>query len=331
MHKFTDIQQEIINQISRCNTHLRIAVTWFTNHEIFNAIIARRKEQNIEIDLIVLNDRINNKWEGVPFQFLIDLGGRFYYSSNEKMVHHKFCIIDDHTVITGSYNWTYYAEKRNWENIIITTDQKTVVAYLEEFQKVINAHLKIVDVVKSAIRTTLTNDLEYIATDYLLQADIEKEKGNDLQVGKIYTQVLKLNTKQPEIIAKRNAILEKYNSNELEVSPFEIGIHFKNGYFPVIPSFEKLPFTGKQSATTIEDNQKDLRVTIQKNNGFIKTILEFNLNNIKLAKKAEPIIEYILTLERSGLLTVYVAEIGGNNRKNSKSMNIKTEMSLIKK
>ena len=34
-------------------------------------------------------------------------------------MHNKYCIIDNDTVITGSYNWTTAAETKNDENITI--------------------------------------------------------------------------------------------------------------------------------------------------------------------------------------------------------------------
>ena len=53
--------------------------------------------------------------------------------ADKGFLHHKFCVIDRETVITGSYNWTYYAETRNLENIIIFHDPDSVNAYLKEF------------------------------------------------------------------------------------------------------------------------------------------------------------------------------------------------------
>lgn len=49
------------------------------------------------------------------------------------IMHNKFCIIDDR-VITGSYNWTYYANN-NQENIIVTDERSLVKSYTEQFDK----------------------------------------------------------------------------------------------------------------------------------------------------------------------------------------------------
>ena len=51
-------------------------------------------------------------------------------------MHNKFCVIDD-KVITGSYNWTYHANK-NHENIIIVDEPGVVDSYCEQFEKLFN-------------------------------------------------------------------------------------------------------------------------------------------------------------------------------------------------
>lgn len=50
-------------------------------------------------------------------------------------MHHKFCVVDNKRVITGSYNWTRSAEQYNHENVLITNDKKVVDAYCNEFEK----------------------------------------------------------------------------------------------------------------------------------------------------------------------------------------------------
>ena len=49
-------------------------------------------------------------------------------------MHHKFVILDQHTVLTGSYNWTHESEEENQENLVILRDADSVEAYTEEFE-----------------------------------------------------------------------------------------------------------------------------------------------------------------------------------------------------
>ncbi|OOV19548.1 phospholipase D-like domain-containing protein [Flavobacterium sp. LM4] len=323
MQLFSNIQSELINRIVNSKKGLQIAVTWFTNHELYNAIIKKLETPNFNLELIVLNDRINNKKEGVNFQKLIDLKAKFYYSNVENMVHHKFCIIDNEIVITGSYNWTYYAENRNWENVLISDDSQVVKNYVEEFERIKSVH-KLVETIAIEERDDISiNFNDYLETDYIYQAKAEEKKGNDLGVAKIYTELLKINNKQSEIISARNKILQKYNSKKFEVAPFEIGILFKDGYITVIPAFSKLPFTFEKNGKTSVDKQTGILVTIQKNDYIKKNILQISLNNIKPSPAGTSKIKHTITLKNDGQLTVHCKELDGYGRTNVGQINIK--------
>ena len=53
-------------------------------------------------------------------------------------MHNKFCIFDGSILITGSYNWTYSAESRNAENIIITDEENVCEDYTKYFSDLWN-------------------------------------------------------------------------------------------------------------------------------------------------------------------------------------------------
>jgi phosphatidylserine/phosphatidylglycerophosphate/cardiolipin synthase-like enzyme len=52
------------------------------------------------------------------------------------ILHHKVIIIDERTVITGSYNFTNSAERDNDENLVIVDDPALARDYLDEFERV---------------------------------------------------------------------------------------------------------------------------------------------------------------------------------------------------
>jgi phosphatidylserine/phosphatidylglycerophosphate/cardiolipin synthase-like enzyme len=64
----------------------------------------------------------------IPFRLL---HGR---SGTPSKMHHKFAVVDWHTVVTGSYNWTLESEERNYENLVVLRERRIVVAYAEEFE-----------------------------------------------------------------------------------------------------------------------------------------------------------------------------------------------------
>jgi phosphatidylserine/phosphatidylglycerophosphate/cardiolipin synthase-like enzyme len=64
----------------------------------------------------------------IPFRLAFGRQGR-----GSKM-HHKFVILDQQTVLTGSYNWTHESEDENQENLVILRDAYSVEAYAQEFE-----------------------------------------------------------------------------------------------------------------------------------------------------------------------------------------------------
>jgi len=64
----------------------------------------------------------------IPFRLAFGRQGR-----GSKM-HHKFVILDQQTVVTGSYNWTHESEEENQENLLILRDEYSVEAYSQEFE-----------------------------------------------------------------------------------------------------------------------------------------------------------------------------------------------------
>ena len=56
---------------------------------------------------------------------------------NRGTMHHKVIVIDEKTVITGSYNFSKNAEERNSENLLIIKGNPDIAeAYLTEFNRV---------------------------------------------------------------------------------------------------------------------------------------------------------------------------------------------------
>jgi phosphatidylserine/phosphatidylglycerophosphate/cardiolipin synthase-like enzyme len=55
---------------------------------------------------------------------------------NPYIMHHKVIIIDDATVILGSYNFTGNAEDNNDENLLIIHDPEVAALFVAEFGRV---------------------------------------------------------------------------------------------------------------------------------------------------------------------------------------------------
>ena len=135
---FTNIRKEIIKHLRTCRVELKIAVAWFTDEEIITEI-SKLAERGIKVSIIFYDDNINNK----------KLFENLYYNNvnlflSKKMMHNKFCIIDNYTVINGSYNWTISASS-NDENIQITYDNILLTEKFDEQFNKIASNCKSID------------------------------------------------------------------------------------------------------------------------------------------------------------------------------------------
>lgn len=134
---FKNIKKQIITELSKAQSEINVAVCWFTNKELFE-ILCKKLSAKVSVNLIVQNDSINNRNDGLDFQKFVDLGGKFYFSDTEAPMHNKYCIIDNKLLINGSYNWTYFAENKNKENIMIINDEVMAGNFLVDFKRLVH-------------------------------------------------------------------------------------------------------------------------------------------------------------------------------------------------
>ncbi len=130
---FNNIRSKIISLLNDAENEVTIAMAWFTSCELFDELMACR-ERDVAVKLILMDTVTNFMYYAPDFNKLIAAGGEVRVVKMEDgLMHHKFCVIDGRLVITGSYNWTYYAETRNIENILVTDNSEAVRLYQEEF------------------------------------------------------------------------------------------------------------------------------------------------------------------------------------------------------
>lgn len=133
---FTDIRAVLLREIGLARQSIYVAVAWFTDYALFAALLERQRAGIVVAVCITRDEKdINFQPGGVPFAELEAAGGRVTVVEN-RLMHHKFCILDERDVLTGSYNWTRKAAQSNEENIVLTTDDPELAQhFLREFQR----------------------------------------------------------------------------------------------------------------------------------------------------------------------------------------------------
>ena len=140
-----EIMKQLQNRLTYARKSLKIAVSWFTNYSIFKQL-KQMANDGIRIQMIINNDLINNGGYCLNLNELIENENvELSLVEYPHLLHHKFVIIDDDLLITGSYNWTRFSGK-NYENMVIVNDGVIIEQFSNEFDELIEkAEYKCVD------------------------------------------------------------------------------------------------------------------------------------------------------------------------------------------
>lgn len=135
---FIDIHKVIIKQLELANSQINVAVAWFTDKEIFD-VLCKKAQSGVKVFVIVMADDINCGAGRLNFARLNNLGGKVTFlpasSQDVPLMHHKFCVIDGKTVLTGSYNWSKKARSNNEDITIIKNAAELAYKYLHKFDE----------------------------------------------------------------------------------------------------------------------------------------------------------------------------------------------------
>ena len=169
---FENIADRIEQELTQADQSIYIAVAWFTNPRLFNTLLDKAK-QGITVQLLISNDPINQQ---SPIDYnQLNIGNSVAYligDGKDDLMHNKFCIIDEYTVINGSYNWSKKAE-RNHENIIITTgDSVLAQSFINQFKKIRNSYFDHQDHLPDLPLDKIIKRLE-ILKNYVILEDLD--------------------------------------------------------------------------------------------------------------------------------------------------------------
>ncbi len=126
-----DCHEALCDCLDAADSSLDICVFTITDDRITNTI-RRAAMDGVKIRIITDNEKA---WDpGSDIYSLADSGLKVRQDFDANHMHHKFAIVDDRKVITGSLNWTRGA-LNNYENLLICGDLQVVTAYRHEFDR----------------------------------------------------------------------------------------------------------------------------------------------------------------------------------------------------
>ena len=243
---FENIEIELIKLICSAKSEIKIAVCWFTNSEIFSHLL-KHLDLGIEIELIINDDIINNNKNSLNFETFIEKGGKLFFCKNEYFMHHKFMVIDNSHIETGSYNFTEIAEKINIENIVILNDEKVTMEFINQFN-----YLKSLS--KPILNFNRNNILNSFSSNFVKpNLNIQNSENNKIRNIKFIVKEVEIDT--IELINTENNEIVKIFLDDVEKIYFEndiIKIEYPFTFVSGIKLNGKI-FTGSYKTNIIEN------------------------------------------------------------------------------
>lgn len=225
---FSNIEQQIVKMLSTAEHQVLVAVAWFTNETLYEELL-KCLGRGVPTSVIIMDDYINRNEFALDFTKFIETGGTLYFSKEKKM-HNKFCIIDN-SLITGSYNWTYYAEKLNCENVIVIDDIPIVQKYTSEYSKLRDSFTKITRYepleLKQITETDMLSDYNYLCNDLFLKGQKYKDEIVAFNKERDYKVKTEIRTSNTEYDGRGIPLLKKDSSSPIlrhRLINFSIGI-----------------------------------------------------------------------------------------------------------
>ncbi len=120
----------ILDEIAAAQRSIRVQAYSFTSHEIADALIAAAKRG---VDVAVIVDKSQTSERSSVLPDLHDAHLAVFVDYCCAIAHNKVIIIDEHRLITGSYNFTKAAESKNAENLLLLDDPTLAKSYLENW------------------------------------------------------------------------------------------------------------------------------------------------------------------------------------------------------
>lgn len=259
---FHHIRHTLIDQLVKASTQIDVAVAWFTQRDLFNTLISAL-DRGVTVSVLLSDSIINTAEHGLDFNLFIKKGGRIKFANSLKaFMHNKFCIIDHRILITGSYNWTYYAEKRNYENILITDDIHVCSQYTDYFIEQWNSETSVTDSKHVCLNdyddSKFISEYPELHNEYVaMLADnvITQEQFNNLVGCRNSVVITKLGTLRT-CTNRNNPILKHNIGMECRIN----GVDGK--VLCIIPKGQSLPYTNVVDTVTCDDFQTSIIFSI---------------------------------------------------------------------
>jgi phosphatidylserine/phosphatidylglycerophosphate/cardiolipin synthase-like enzyme len=126
-----DCTNTIVTVVAGARRNVYVQAFSFTSKPIARALVAAR-ERGVRVEVIL--DRGSLREHHAAADLLAGAGVPVLIDGAHVLAHNKVMIIDEETVVTGSFNFTYAAQRDNAENVLILHDPVLAVRYQDNWK-----------------------------------------------------------------------------------------------------------------------------------------------------------------------------------------------------
>ena len=123
-------QSKIIHEIEGAKKSIYVQAYSFTDKEIATALV---RAATRGVDVKVLLDKSNRKDNRSAKGILLHQNIPLRFDAPSGIAHNKIMIIDETIVISGSYNFSAAAYKRNTENVLVINNSPLATTYIQNW------------------------------------------------------------------------------------------------------------------------------------------------------------------------------------------------------
>jgi phosphatidylserine/phosphatidylglycerophosphate/cardiolipin synthase-like enzyme len=125
-------QNEIIEELEKAKNSIDLTMYTFTSKELAETLI-KAKTRGVIVRVYLDDSMKGGKYSQAESLEYSKIPVKF--DNHTGLMHNKFAVIDNETVITGSYNWTKRAEEKNDENVVIIHEKEIAQLYSDKFDQ----------------------------------------------------------------------------------------------------------------------------------------------------------------------------------------------------
>jgi phosphatidylserine/phosphatidylglycerophosphate/cardiolipin synthase-like enzyme len=119
----------IVREIAHARHEILVLAYSFTSKPIAQALVDA-KLRGVHVDIVL--DHSNEKEAYTDLHFFLEQGLTPVIDPHHAIAHNKVMVIDNRTLLTGSFNFTHHAENDNAENLLVIKGHPEMVRMYKE-------------------------------------------------------------------------------------------------------------------------------------------------------------------------------------------------------